>query len=205
MHHKNKKNIWIYGAGGMGKETLWLINDIVTNEFHVSGFIDDYKKESRFENHQLVKQADSNDTCVIAIADTQIRKNISVQDNMLNYVNIIHPNVKMNNKVSIGKGNIFCYGTVFTVNIKIGNHVIINIDSIVGHDVIIEDYVSIMFGVKVSGNVTIQEGTFIGSGAVILPNVSIGKWCKIGAGAVVTRDVPDGKTYVGIPAVELKI
>lgn len=203
MHHKNAKNIWIYGAGGMGKETLWLINDIDKNEYQVSGFIDDYKQEETFENYQLRKKAKLNDTCVIAIANTQIRKTISIKNSMLEYINIIHPNVKMNNTVSVGKGNIICYGTVFTVNIRVGNHVIININSIIGHDAIIEDYVSMMFGVRISGNVKIGEGTFIGSGAVVLPNVTIGKWCTIGAGAVVTKDIPDGKSYVGIPAREL--
>jgi sugar O-acyltransferase (sialic acid O-acetyltransferase NeuD family) len=205
MHQQIKKNIWIYGAGGMGKETLWLINDIDSSEFNVVGFIDDYKKEARFENLQLVKEIKSHDNCVIAIADPKIREKITLDNSSMNYINVIHPNVKMNETVNIGKGNIFCFGTVFTVNIKIGNHVIININSIIGHDTIIEDYVSMMFGVRISGNVKIGKGTFIGSGAVILPNVTIGKWCKIGAGAVVTKDIPDGKTYIGVPAKEMLI
>jgi sugar O-acyltransferase (sialic acid O-acetyltransferase NeuD family) len=203
MHQQIKKNIWVYGAGGMGKETLWLINEIDSSEFNVVGFIDDYKKDARFENLPLVNEAKSPDYCVIAIADSKIREKISLENNSMNYVNVIHTNVKMDETVKIGKGNIFCFGTVFTVNIRIGNHVIININSIIGHDTVIEDYVSMMFGVRVSGNVKIGKGTFIGSGAVILPNVTIGKWCKIGAGAVVTKDIPDGKTYVGVPAKEL--
>ena len=118
----------------------------------------------------------------------------------LNFINIIHPNANIKQVKQIGIGNIICQGVVTTINVAIGNHVIININSTIGHDVLIEDYVSIMFGVHISGNVQIGEGTFIGSGAVILPNIVIGKWCNIGAGAVVTKNLPDNSTAIGVPA-----
>jgi acetyltransferase EpsM len=196
-----KNNIWIYGAGGMGKETLWLLKDC-SNDFAVKGFVDDYKFEADYENLPIIKEPSSDDFIIIAIANTAQRKDIVKNKFGLNFSSIIHPNVKINSTIQTGLGNIFCYGVIFTTNIKIGNHVIININSIIGHDAIIEDFVSIMFDVKISGNVTIGEGTYIGSGAIILPNLKIGKWCKIGAGSVVTKDVPDGATFLGIPAKE---
>lgn len=102
-------------------------------------------------------------------------------------------------------GNIISKGVVLTLDIAIGNHNIINIKSTIGHDCIIEDFVSIMFGVHISSNVKIGEGTLIGSGAVVLPNITIGKWCKIGAGAVITEDVPDNCTVVGVPGRIMKV
>jgi acetyltransferase EpsM len=190
---------WIYGAGGMGKETLWLIEDSMYN--NVIGFIDDYKTLSKLHDKPVINRISNEVSCVIAIADSKSRKKISLNES-LNFVNVLHPKLSFHKSNIIGVGNIISKGVVITVDIKIGNHVIINSNSTIGHDTIIEDYVSIMSGVHISGNVIIKEGTFIGAGAVVLQNIKIGKWCTIGAGAVVTKDINDGKTCLGIPAKE---
>jgi sugar O-acyltransferase (sialic acid O-acetyltransferase NeuD family) len=192
------KSIWIYGAGGMGKETLWLIEEMLANEINVLGFVDDFKLDTQFKNLHLLNKIEPNSNVIIAVADSKIRKQIK-ESNEFNFVNIIHPNINIHKSTSIGTGNIICKGVELTVDIKIGDHVIININSTIGHDAIIENFVSIMFGVHISGNVKIGEGTLIGSGAVILPNLTIGKWCKIGAGAVVTKNIPDNSTVIGVP------
>ena len=193
-----QKSIWIYGAGGMGKETLWLIEEMISDKINVLGFVDDYKLDDQFKNLPLLNKIEPNSNVIIAVADSKIRKQIK-ENNKFNFVNVIHSNIKIHNSNSIGNGNIICKGVVLTVDIKIGDHVIININSTIGHDATIENFVSIMFGVHISGNVKIGEGTLIGSGAVILPNLSIGKWCKIGAGAVVTKNIPDNSTVIGVP------
>ena len=66
----------------------------------------------------------------------------------LNYVNLIHPNVRISQYVKMGHGNIICAGNILTVNIKLGNHVILNLDCTVGHDAIIGDYSTILPSVK---------------------------------------------------------
>lgn len=193
-----KKSIWIYGAGGMGKETLWLIEEMLANEINVLGFVDDFKLDTKFKNLPLLNKIEPNSNVIIAVADSRIRKQIK-ESNEFDFINIIDPNVHIHNSNSIGNGNIICKGVELTVDIKIGDHVIININTTIGHDAIIENFVSIMFGVHISGNVKIGEGTLVGSGAVILPNLTIGKWCKIGAGAVVTKNIPDNSTVIGVP------
>jgi acetyltransferase EpsM len=193
-----QKSIWIYGAGGMGKETLWLIEEMISDKINVLGFVDDYKLDDQFKNLPLLNKIEPNSNVIIAVADSKIRKQIK-ENNKFNFVNVFHPNIKIHNSNSIGNGNIICKGVELTVDIKIGDHVIININSTIGHDATIENFVSIMFGVHISGNVKIGEGTLVGSGAVILPNLTIGKWCKIGAGAVVTKNIPDNSTVIGVP------
>lgn len=182
----------------MGKETHWLIQENLSNQFKVLGFVDDFKRDQLFQKLPLVNYIELNSNAIIAIANSDIRKQIATK-NKLNYLNIIHSNTAIHESIQVGIGNIICKGVVLTVDIKIGNHVIFNINSTVGHDAVLEDFVTIMFAVNISGNVKIGEGTLIGSGAVILPNITIGKWCKIGAGAVVTKNIPDHCTVVGIP------
>ena len=172
--------IWIYGAGGMGKETQWLIQENLSNQFKVLGFVDDFKTNQFFQKLPLINNIEPSSKAIIAIADSIIRKQIATK-NQLNYYNIIHSNTTLHESIQVGIGNIICKGVVLTVDIKISNHVIININSTIGHDVILDDFVSIMIGVHISGNVKIGEGTLIGSGAVVLPNITVGKWCKIGA------------------------
>jgi acetyltransferase-like isoleucine patch superfamily enzyme len=84
--------------------------------------------------------------------------------------------------------------------VRIGNHFHLNLNSTVGHDVVIGDFVTVFPGVNISGNVVIGDKTTIGTGSSILPGVRIGSGCFIGAGAVVTKDVEDGQTVVGVPA-----
>jgi len=50
----------------------------------------------------------------------------------------------------------------------------------------------------------IEDGVKVGMGSRILPGVILRKGCTIGMGAVVTKSTKPGKTYVGIPAVEVK-
>jgi len=200
-----QKPIWIYGAGGMGKETNWLIETYLSNKWLVKGFIDDYKPSGLFMGLPLQTQLNATENCIIAITESKIRQSIFEKNSSLKFCNIIHPEIKLLQSIQLGAGNIISKGVVLTVGISIGNHNIININSTIGHDCIIEDYVSIMFGVHISGNVKIGEGTLVGSGAIILPNITIGKWCKIGAGTVVTKNIPDYATVVGVPGKIIKI
>jgi acetyltransferase EpsM len=81
----------------------------------------------------------------------------------------------------------------------IGKHCIINTNSSVDHDCIIEDFVHLSPNVALAGAVLVGEGTHIGIGACIIQGIKIGKWCTIGAGSVIIRDIPDGSTVVGNP------
>jgi len=102
--------------------------------------------------------------------------------------------------VNVGAGSMICAGNILTVNITIGKHVILNLDCTVGHDSVIEDYVTISPGCHLSGGTAIRRGAFLGTGVVTIENHEIGAYSKIGAGAVVINDIPEKVTAIGIPA-----
>ena len=108
-----------------------------------------------------------------------------------------------NNK--IGKGCIICASSIVTVNISIGDFVHINLDCTVGHDTVIDDYVTLYPSVNVSGNVHIGNHTEIGTGTQIIQGLDIGNKTIVGAGSVVIRNIPDNATAVGNPAKVIKI
>ena len=106
--------------------------------------------------------------------------------------------------MKIGDGSIICAGTIATVDIEIGKHVIVNLDCTIGHDAKLEDYVTVYPSVNISGFVTVGEETEIGTGTQIIQGIKIGRESIIGAGAVVLKELPEKCTAVGSPAKVIK-
>jgi len=118
---------------------------------------------------------------------------------------IIHPRVEISRWVEKGTGTVICAGSIVTTNIILGEHVQINLDCTVCHDVIMGDYTTLAPGARVSGCVHMGRGVYIGAGAVIINGtldspLTIGDGAVIGAGACVTKSVAAGATVVGVPA-----
>lgn len=65
--------------------------------------------------------------------------------------------IVMPEHVSIGKGSIVCAETICTVEISIGDHVIINLNFAVGHETTIESFATIAPMAAISGNVRIGK------------------------------------------------
>ena len=76
----------------------------------------------------------------------------------------------------------------------------VNLNSTVGHDCRIGDFVTINPLVAVSGDVTIEPMATMGTHSSVLQGLVVGASAFVGAGAVVTKDVDPGSTVVGIPA-----
>lgn len=205
------KNLYIIGAGGFGREVAWCVERIndVTQTWNLKGFIDDNEKLwGKQEDEYLVlggceylkQQKDAYAVC--AVGNAKVRKQIieKLSNSGVQFATIVDPSVILSKSVSIGDGTIICAGTIATVDISIGKHVIINLDCTLGHDDIIEDYVTIYPSVNVSGNALIGERSEIGTGTQVIQGKKIVKNTIVGAGAVVIRDINESGTYVGSPA-----
>lgn len=207
------EKIYIVGAGGFAREVAWLIEDINEKNptWEIAGFIDENKDNvSKELNGYLVlgdieylnKQEKAN--VVIAIGTGEVRENLSKKIKNHRYPILIHPSVIKSKYITIDEGTIICADSIITTNIEIGKHVIINLDCTIGHDVILENYTTILPSVNVSGNVVIDERTMVGTGTAIIQGLKIGKDSIIGAGSVVVKDIPNGCTAVGNPAKPIK-
>ena len=87
---------------------------------------------------------------------------------------------------------------------NIGDHVIVNLDCTIGHDAVIDDFVTIYPSVNVSGNVLIGECSELGTGTQIIQGKKVISNTIIGAGAIVVKDCLESGTYVGSPAKKIK-
>lgn len=207
------KPIAIYGGGGLGKEILVLLRQInlVKNEWNILGIFDDNKKKGYLINNaeilggiEELNSWKDEIYIVIAIGNSTVRKSIceKITNEKIKYPVLIHPRVQIEEfqDIVIDEGSIIAAGNILTTNIHIGRHVILNLDCTIGHDVNIEDFVSIMPGCHISGEVSIGEGAYIGTGACIINSIKIKENSITGAGAVVIRDVPAEATVAGVPA-----
>lgn len=112
-------------------------------------------------------------------------------------------------------------------NIILGDHVTVNdgtiIQSCEGAKVILGNYVTLSYGVKIitggliigsdgvikmehkSKTITLGDFVWIGSGAIILPGVKIGQRAIVAAGSVVTKDVAANTIVGGNPAKIIRV
>lgn len=210
------KKIAIIGCGGFGREVQLLIENINEsyNQWEFIGYFDDeYEVGTLINSYPIIgdlKALNSYPTPInIAVAIGNPQTKVKIINNLTNkkivFPNLIHPNVIMGKyDVNIGKGCIICAGNIITVNIKIGDFVILNLSCTVGHDTLIADYCSFMPSVNISGEVIINESVYVGTGAKIINQLEVGKNTIIGAGAVVFKSLPSDCTAVGIPAKPIK-
>jgi sugar O-acyltransferase (sialic acid O-acetyltransferase NeuD family) len=209
-------NILIIGAGGFAREVKWLLDEINKNKhiWKFIGYLDkSWKKSNKLlDNYKIYTNINDvinsyNDIYVVcAIGDPVIRKRVvdEIKSYNIKFATLIHPNVLKSQDVFFGEGCIVCANNVFTTNIKVGSHVIFNLGCTIGHDVIVNDFATILPGVSISGNVKISEESNIGTKVAIIQGKTIGKRSIIGAGAVVINDIPNNCTAVGVPAKIIK-
>jgi sugar O-acyltransferase (sialic acid O-acetyltransferase NeuD family) len=203
-----KRALYIFGAGGLGREILSLVN--ATNEWEVSGFFDDGKLQSEHvsgipvlggtEEMQLLPEQSA---VVYAIGDPLLKRSIvRRQKGRFHHPVLIHPKAIIQDPASVklGAGTMVCAGAVLTCNILLGDHVLINLNSTIGHDSRIDSFTSIMPGVNIAGEVSVGEAVLLGSGCNIRNRIVVGNCAKVGMGAAVVRDVEPDATVAGVPA-----
>lgn len=207
------KELYIIGAGGLGRETAWLAERINRERqtWEIRGFIDD--NESLWgtvcggypilEGLVYLKELVHEVWCVCAVGNAAVRKKIIESlggADHIHFATLIDPGADISERVSVGEGSIICAGNIITVDICIGRHNIINPDCTIGHDAVLDDFVTLYTSVNVSGQVKIGECAEIGTGANIIQGKKIGDRTVIGAGAVVIKDIGSDCTAVGCPA-----
>lgn len=206
------ENIIIIGAGGFGREVWWLIERINKQNkiFNILGFIDDFKEVNTeiidglkvLSNVNNIGQFEDNTNIVIAIANTKARKEIVQKIKSIKnfkFPNIIDPTAIIDDKLILGEGNVVCAGVVATVDIQINNFNIIDVNTTIGHDAVIKDFITFYPNVNLSGATIVNDGVEIGTGTQIIQGKKIGENSIVGAGSVVIRDIPDNVTAVGVP------
>lgn len=201
----------VYGSGGFAREVAWLAHDCGRE---VVCFIDDDPSKTGRILHDIpvmscTDAAERFPEALVAagIGSPSARESVigKAVRHGFRLAMLIHPRVERSSRITCGDGVVICAGSILTTDIVVGNHVQINLDCTIGHDVELDDYATLAPGVHVSGYVSIGRRAYIGTGATIINGtadcrLTIACDAVVGAGACVTRSVEPGVTVVGVPA-----
>jgi sugar O-acyltransferase (sialic acid O-acetyltransferase NeuD family) len=211
--------IAIFGSGGFAREVLQVVLDINAHyaaapPWKPVGFVVDtaYAIDQSVHDFPVYSGLDwlrnnSDVMVVIGVGSSAARQKIAtrIRANCTNpWATLIHPQAWLGRRVEIGLGAVICAGGLITTDIRIGAHVHINLGCTIGHDAVLDDFVTLNPGVNVSGATMLGTGCEIGTGAVVLPSIKVGEWAIVGAGAVVNKPLAANVTAVGVPACVVK-
>lgn len=208
------RRLLIFGAGGSGRETTWLLEQTFGNLVKPTFVVD----QPQFAHGPVdgvpvkllseIERPFADARFIVAIGNPALRrtKALACEEAGFTPATLVHPRVEMSNRVNLGQGVVVCAGSILTTNIDVGHHVQINIGCTISHDVTIGDFTTLSPGVHVAGNVVLGRDVFVGVGACIINGsaeqpLTIGNGATIAAGACVTSSVPDGALVAGVPAV----
>lgn len=212
----NMRRLYVFGAGGSGRETAWLASQAWGSALEIVFVVDRAEYLSPDVNGFTVQlladvEALHGYRFVVALGNPSHRRAAAAACGAHGLIpaQLSHPRAEISPWVDRGPGSVICAGSVVTTNVVVGAHVHINVDCTVSHDVRIGDFATLSPGVHVAGNVTIGEDVFIGTGASIVNGrpgdpLNIGDGAVIAAGACVTRSVDPGSLMAGVPAVRKK-
>ncbi len=211
------KDLIIFGASGFGREVAWAVERINKKEptWNLLGFMDD-KEEIQDsiingypvlgKTEDIIKYPEAYFVCAVGASRVRekIVNNIKKKNPQVKFGTVVDPSVELSDLITIGEGTIICAHSIITVNISIGEHVIINLDCTIGHDAVLKDFVTLYPSVNVSGITNIGHAVELGTGMQIIQGKCIGDYSIVGAGAVVVKDIPEKCTAVGSPAKPIK-
>ena len=196
----------IIGAGGLGRELLgWIANcrQETQERFRVEAFISEGEDAGSVCHGIPVIHPDDwqglAPRFIIAIADPPEKKRIALAMVGRGWTAeiFIHDSAAIGLAPRIGAGTVICPHCRISSDCEIGEHVLVNSGSGVGHDAVVGNYSSLLGAVSVNGNVTVGEGVLFGAGSMVFPGKKVGNWAKIGLGSVILRNVPDNATMFG--------
>jgi sugar O-acyltransferase (sialic acid O-acetyltransferase NeuD family) len=201
------RSVYMIGAGGHAKAVLAALE---ANNIYPLALFDDNASKWGSSLFNIPVKGGLEDfahlgavSAVIAVGDNAKRKQIAERFTEIDWLTVIHPYSYQHSSVQLGQGTVVLEGTVLQPDVIIGQHCIINVDTMIGHDSILEDYVHSSGG-KIGGNVYVCEGVLVGGNTTIHPGLKIGAWSKSAISTAIMRDVPPNSIVIGNPARILK-
>jgi len=211
-----QKRIVVLGAGGMARETRWLVQEInaIQPRYKFLGYVvSDRSRCGSYDSSEhflgdyawLDEHRREIDAVAIGIGSPSARLKVGREVCALlpdaELPALIHPSAILDfASAKIGFGVQICAGTIGTVNIKLDKLALCNFGCTLGHEVVVGQGSVVSPGANISGGVVIGSGVLVGTGARILQYCQVGDEATVGAGAVVLHDVAPHTTVVGVPA-----
>ena len=175
----------VVGAGGFGREVLDIVEamNAAGARLDLLGSVDDGTASAALLARRGVAHLgpideyiagltpDGAPGFVIGIGAGAVRRELDARLTAagLTPMVLVHPMATVGGDNRIAEGCILAAGARVTTNITLGRHTQLHVNSTIGHDSVLDDFVSVYPGATVSGNVHLADGVTIGTGANVLP------------------------------------
>lgn len=207
------KDIIIVGAGGFGREALYLIKEInkELEQYNILGFIDDnlnaldkIKCGVKIIGTITDWQPKTTELFVIGIASPKVKEKVvtDLKSKGADFISIISPRSQISDYTEIGEGCVIS-GSFIGDNVKIGDFVNVA-EALIGQDSAIGDYSTVTGYVNIA-SAFLGKRVFVGSHSVILNNRKIGDDVFICAGSIVFNHIKNGLKVIGNPAKKIDL
>lgn len=196
--------IAIVGAGGFAREVLWMLSDCGVG----AGVLSFHETDAYWHARDVaglpvlpVSLLPPGADVVIAIGEPTARAALhAALPKGLNYPTFVHPDARIGPRVRLGEGTLVAAGCILTCDIEVQAQVQLNLATTVGHDCLLESFVTTAPAVNISGNCHLGERTYVGTNACLREGLAIPADTVIGMGAVLVTAPQQPGVYVGNPA-----
>lgn len=210
----------ILGAGGFAREVFWHLRETYPNVDCV--FVDDVNPGNSLsfrgeeKDYPILKDWDFEKFnekfnlvgFLVGVGEPHVKKILvekALACGLRPAPTLIHPAARIQGvDCELGVGGIICPGVVVTTNVHVGDYVVLNLNTTVGHDASIGDYSTANPGCHISGNTTLGEGVSLGTGTTLREKTSISDGVITGAQSCVVKSITESNVIVtGVPAQKL--
>ncbi len=206
------KNLIIVGARGLGRQIYGQLENMVgyNTEFVAKGFLDDaWDALDDFHGFPPILSSvedyviQPDDVFIVALGNSKMRLLYAdkIKQKGGTFITLISKHAYISKTVKhIGVGCMIDPFNALATDIYIGDFVLIQSNSVIGHDSVIEDGATIDAQTFLGGGVLVKKGAYVATGSKLMPHVTIGEFASVNAGSLVVKDVPDADSVMGIPA-----
>jgi sugar O-acyltransferase (sialic acid O-acetyltransferase NeuD family) len=191
----------LIGAGGFAREIKSHMGDN-----SILFFVDDSYYFGDEYTLPLSKFNPDDYEVIIAVGDSKSRIDVKnrLPKNTKYFTYIDKSVVILDKNIQIGEGSIICAGCILTTNINIGCHTHLNLQTTIGHDTSVGNFLTTAPGVKISGNCVIGNSVYVGTNASIKEKITICDNVTLGMNSATVKNITEPGTYVGVPSKKIK-
>lgn len=206
-------DLMIYGSGSTGREIADIARLINQSEDRWAAicFLDDVRLDREHYGLDVLKMVDLKARsapfeCVIAIGEPKFRAEMHrrVTENKMALATIIDPSARISPTAQIGAGCIVGPGSFVSSDTIIQDNVMLEVNTIVGHDIFIGMHSVVSSCSVLGGGTRIGEQSFIGLNCSVKERTSIGRGAVVGMHSAVFHNIPDEVVALGNPCRVLK-
>jgi acetyltransferase-like isoleucine patch superfamily enzyme len=119
-------------------------------------------------------------------------------------VTLVAPTAFVASTARIGRGCVIYPHCFVGHNAILGDRVFVLGGSVINHDDVLKDDVTVGSQVSLAGFVHVEAGCYLGQACTVRQHLRIGRGSLVGMGSVVIADVPPNSVMIGNPARKLR-